>query len=169
MVRDSAEVRGRAKVRPYRVGQLIDTSSADEVRAAIASLTEAWGGIYTPILDVNQPFENIELQARIFDVDALHLEAEGGDLVEKFRRSGWLWGGRGRFGPFASEEGSGRGSSRRARSRWTIRRCCCLDGIRPTRSICSTRRCSVLPQSRSTGRNRRRRRVGAGRVDAGRA
>jgi hypothetical protein len=105
MVRDSAEVRGRAKVRPYRVGQLIDTSSADEVRAAIASLTEAWGGIYTPILDVNQPFENIELQARIFDVDALHLEAEAGDLVEKLRRSGWLWGGRGQFGPFASEDG----------------------------------------------------------------
>lgn len=104
MARDAAEVRGRAKVRPYRVAQLIDTTSADEVRAAVANLTEAWGGIYMPILDVNQPFENIELQARIFDVDALHLEAEEGDLGEELRRSGWLWGGRGQYGPFASED-----------------------------------------------------------------
>jgi hypothetical protein len=106
MARNSAEVRGRAKVRPFRVAQLVDTTSAEEVRAAIANLTVAWGGIYTPIIDVNQPFDDIELQARVFDVDALHLEAEQGELVDQLRRAGWLWGGRGQFGPFApSEEG----------------------------------------------------------------
>lgn len=89
-------------VRPFRVAPVIDTTSADEVRLAITNLTEAWGGIYMPILDVNQPFESIELQARIFDVDALHVQAEGGNLLEELRGSKWLWGGRGEFGPFAS-------------------------------------------------------------------
>jgi hypothetical protein len=106
MARDSAEIRGRARVRPFRVAQLVDTTSAEEVRDAIANLTVAWGGIYTPIIDVNQPLDDIELQARLFDVDALHVEVEKGELVDDLRRSGWLWGGRGRFGPFAaSEEG----------------------------------------------------------------
>lgn len=71
MARDSAEVRGRAKVRPYRVAQLIDTTSADEVRASIANLTDPWGGIYTPDRDVNRPFENIDLQGAAEAVEAV--------------------------------------------------------------------------------------------------
>jgi hypothetical protein len=76
-----------------------------EVRAAISNLTEAWGGVYMPILDVRQSFKDVDLQARIFDVDAVHLEGTEGDLVDELRRTGWLWGGRGDFGPFASEDG----------------------------------------------------------------
>jgi hypothetical protein len=104
MARDSAEVRGHAKVRPFRVAQLVDVTSPDAIRDAIANLTVAWGGFYTPIIDANQPCDDIELQARVFDVDALHLEAEEGELLDQLRRAGWLWRGRGQFGPFAAAE-----------------------------------------------------------------
>lgn len=104
MARDAAEVRGRALVRPFRVAQLVDSNSPEEIRNAIGNLTLAWGGIYTPIIDANLPFDAIELQARLFDVDALHLEAEQGELLEQLRRADWLWRGRGRSGPFAAPE-----------------------------------------------------------------
>ena len=62
-----------------------------------------------PILDGRESFQNVELQARIFDVDAVHSEDAESDLVEELRRTGWLWDGRGRFGAFASEDGYRRG------------------------------------------------------------
>ena len=112
MARESAELRGRAKVRPFRVGQLVDFADPVAVRVAIANLSVSWGGYYTPILDVNQPFDAIELQARVFDLDSLHLEHNEDDgscseLFDKLRSSGWLWRRLGKYGPFTAEAEGG--------------------------------------------------------------
>jgi hypothetical protein len=140
MARDSAEVRGHAKVRPFRVAQLVDVTSPDAIRDAIANLTVAWGGFYTPIIDANQPCDDIELQARVFDVDALHLEAEEGELLDQLRRAGWLWRGRGQFGPFAAAEEGFRAGVLPASA---------LALAQTIRSACSTRLCSAHRRTRS--------------------
>jgi len=96
-------------VRPFRVGQLVDLGDPAAVRAAMANLSLAWGGYYTPILDANQPFDAIELQARVFDLDSLHLEgskdsnSQSNELVDELRRSGWSWRRPGEYGPFAAD------------------------------------------------------------------
>jgi hypothetical protein len=113
MARDSAELRGRAKVRPFRVGQLVDLADPAAVRAAIANLSLAWGGLYTPILDANQPFDAIEFQARVFDLDSLYLEhgqdsnSRSNELFDELRSSGWHWRGHGQHGPFAADAEEG--------------------------------------------------------------
>lgn len=79
----------------------------------MANLSLAWGGYYTPILDANQPFDAIELQARVFDLDSLHLEVsqdsyeQPNELVDELRRSGWSWRRPGEYGPFAAALGEG--------------------------------------------------------------
>lgn len=105
MARDGGELRGRAMVRPLRVGQLIDPTATDEVREAIANLTKAWGGIFAPILDIRHSFDSLDRIARSFDVDALHTEMVVGEVVDRLRGAGWLWRGRADFGPFAVSEG----------------------------------------------------------------
>ncbi|MCK0111909.1 hypothetical protein MWU75_07140 [Ornithinimicrobium sp. F0845] len=115
MARESAELRGRAKVRPFRVGQLVDLADSAAVRAAIVNLSQVWGGYYTPILDVNQPFDAIEFQARVFDLDSLYLEHDEDDegsgssseLFDELLRSGWLWRSLGKYGPFTGEAEDG--------------------------------------------------------------
>lgn len=104
MARESAEIRGRARVRPFRVGQLVDTNDGSATLAAIANLSSTWGGYYTPILDANQTSDDIEHQARVFDVDAIYLELSEGDLYEDLRGRGWLWRGLARYGPFGPGE-----------------------------------------------------------------
>ena len=104
MARNSAELRGRARVRAFRVAQIIDLSSAEAVRTAISKLTQAWGGYYTPIFDARLPFSDIELKARVFDVDALHMEVQDDELREQLSGTDWLWQGTGQFGPFAAAE-----------------------------------------------------------------
>jgi len=103
MVRESAEVRGQAMLRPFRVAKLIDTASVDEVRTAIGELSGVWGGMYIPLFDINRPFVDLEYLARIHDVDAIYLDGMEGELADQLRRSGWDWGGRGPWGPFASD------------------------------------------------------------------
>ena len=101
----TAELRGRALLRPWRIGVLVDTSSATQVRDAIAKLSNVWGGYYMPILDINETETEIGRQGRKFDVDSLHAEAEAPAVEEFLRRSGWGWVGRGPHGPFAEEDG----------------------------------------------------------------
>ena len=101
MMRDMAEVRGRAMVRPFRVAQLIDTSDAKAVRAAFVALTRTWGGIYMPVLDVALSTTQLERRGRELDVDAMYVEGMEGDLPDWLRSSGWGWAGRGDWGPFA--------------------------------------------------------------------
>lgn len=109
MVRDMAEVRGRAMVRPFRVAQLVDTSDAQAVRAAFVALTRAWGGIYMPVLNANLSTAQLEHRSREFDVDALYVESMEGDLAEWLRSTGWGWAGRGEWGPFAQHRAFRRG------------------------------------------------------------
>lgn len=101
MVRDMAEVSGRAMVRPFRVAQLIDTSEASAVRAAFVALTRTWGGIYMPVLNASLSTAQLEHRGREFDVDAMYIEGIESDLAEWLRSSGWGWAGRGDWGPFA--------------------------------------------------------------------
>ncbi len=49
MVQAMGELRGRVMLRPWRVGLLVDTKSAAEVRAAIADMSSVWGGYHMPI------------------------------------------------------------------------------------------------------------------------
>ena len=89
MARDTAEVRGRAMVRPFRVAQLIDTSDSQAVRAAFVSLTRTWGGIYMPVFDATLSTAQLERCGRAFDVDAMYLEGMEGDLADWLRSTGW--------------------------------------------------------------------------------
>lgn len=100
MNRELTEVKCRVTARPFRVGQIVDTSSADAVRQAIANLTRTWGGHYTPILDVNQQFTTVARRARAYDLDAVELDGVS-DLSQSLSDAGWLWRGRGEYGPFA--------------------------------------------------------------------
>lgn len=109
MARDTAEVRGRAMVRPFRVAQLIDTSDSQAVRAAFVSLTRTWGGIYMPVFDATLSTAQLEHCGRAFDVDAMYLEGMEGDLADWLRSTGWGWAGRGEWGPFAQHRAFRRG------------------------------------------------------------
>jgi hypothetical protein len=94
-----AEARGRVSIRPWRVGVLADTSSADAVREAIANLSCVWGGRYMPILDVSAPSEQLEQLGRQYDVDSLYADARDGPLGDLLRKPGWTWRGGGSWGP----------------------------------------------------------------------
>jgi hypothetical protein len=86
------------------VGQLVDPSSTDQVRAAITNLTKAWGGIFSPILDIRLSFESLNHIAENLDVDALHTDIEDDEVVGQLRKTGWLWRGRGPYGPFSTSD-----------------------------------------------------------------
>lgn len=101
MVREAAEIRGRAMVRPYRVAQLVDTTDAFAVREAFVALSRTWGGIYMPIFDSNLPVDELEHLAKGFDVDALWNGATEGVLADWLRESGWGWLGGADWAPFA--------------------------------------------------------------------
>jgi len=115
-------------LRPWRVGVLVDTSDAVQVRSAIADLSSVWGGASMPIFDVNTPLTDLEELGRLFDVDSLYADVSEGALGEFLSRPGWAWRGRGQWGPFASAEGG------------TIR-----TGLLPTRAILDLSSSLVLP------------------------
>ena len=99
-----ASAQGKSMVRPWRVGLLVDTSSRTEVRDAVAMLSSVWGGRFMPILDRNAPIEEIRRQGRVFDVDALYAEDAEGALGDLIREPGWVWQGRGEWGPFVQHK-----------------------------------------------------------------
>lgn len=100
-MRETAEILGRAMVRPYRVAQLVDTTDAVAVREAFVALSRTWGGIYMPIFDSSLPVDELEHLAKGFDVDALWAEGTEGGLAEWLRQSGWGWLGGADWAPFA--------------------------------------------------------------------
>lgn len=104
-----AELQGRTTIRPWRVGVLVDTSSAHAVREIIADLSSVWGGKYMPIIDINIPIEEVERLGEQYDVDCLYADAKEGLLSELLSRPGWKWGYRGPWGPFREEHGFRRG------------------------------------------------------------
>lgn len=98
-----AEARGRVTIRPWRVGQLVDTESAAEVREAIANLSSVWGGMFMPIFDIHRPIETLERLGELHDVDSLYADVEDGPLADFLRSPGWAWRGRGAWGPFGDD------------------------------------------------------------------
>jgi hypothetical protein len=109
MAQEMAEARGRAMIRPWRIGVLADTSSAEAVREAIANLSGVWGGRYMPIFDIRKPTEELEQLGRQYDVDSLYSEVVEGPLGDLMRKPGWTWTGRGPWGPFGEEHGFRKG------------------------------------------------------------
>jgi hypothetical protein len=107
MAPDMAEARGRVMMRPWRVGVVIDTASAVEVRAAIANLSSVWGGVSMPILDKKTPVGELEVAGRLFDVDSLYADEAEGPLAVLLSKPGWTWRGRAQFGPFGGDEDEG--------------------------------------------------------------
>jgi hypothetical protein len=107
MALDTAEARGRVTIRPWRVGVVIDTASAVEVRAAIANLSSVWGGVSMPIFDKKTPVGELEDAGRFFDVDSLYADEGEGPLAELLSKPGWTWRGRAQFGPFGGDEDEG--------------------------------------------------------------
>jgi hypothetical protein len=103
MVQAMGELRGRVMLRPWRVGLLVDTKSAAEVRAAIADMSSVWGGYHMPIFDKNHSIEQLKQLGRLYDVDSLYAEAAEGDLGEFLRSGGWAWGYGGPWGPFRDD------------------------------------------------------------------
>ncbi|SOC57767.1 hypothetical protein [Ornithinimicrobium cerasi] len=109
MAREMAELEGRVTLRPWRLGLLVDTSSATDVREAIAKLSSVWGGIWMPILDVRSSIQSIEATGELYDVDALYSEVTDGLVGELLRKPGWRWEGRASFGAFGGDFGLRRG------------------------------------------------------------
>lgn len=105
MTPETAEARGRVVIRPWRLGVLIDTSSREQVRAAIANLSSVWGGRYMPILDIGTPLGELRALGEELDVDSLYTDVVEGPLGEFLREPGWGWQGRGPRGPFSDEAG----------------------------------------------------------------
>ncbi|MGK3955277.1 hypothetical protein ACLKOZ_03700 [Arthrobacter sp. R4] len=104
---DMAEARGKATIRPWRVGVLIDTGSRTEVREAIANLSSVWGGRSMPIFDKDTPVQRLEALGEMYDVDSLYADTTDGELDEFLRKPGWAWRGRGTWGPFGALEEEG--------------------------------------------------------------
>lgn len=109
MAQEMAEAQGRTVIRPWRVGVLADTSSAEAVRKAIANLSGVWGGRYMPIFDIGAPIEELEQLGRQYDVDSLYADVVEGSLGDLLRKPGWTWCGRGPWGPFGEEHGFRKG------------------------------------------------------------
>lgn len=109
MVLDIAEARGRAMIRPWRVAVLADTSSAATVREAIADLSSVWGGRSMPIFDISSPIAELEQLGNQYDVDSLYADVVDGALGDLLRKPGWVWSGRGEWGPFGEEQGFRKG------------------------------------------------------------
>ncbi len=104
MADDRADIHGRVRTRPWRVGLLIDTTDEDAVRGAIASMSRVWGGRTMPIMDINLPPAQIEEQGELYDVDSLYAENAPRDVQELLRKPGWSWGYGGPWGPFRTDE-----------------------------------------------------------------
>lgn len=102
-------MRGRVTIRPWRVGVMVDTASAEAVREAIANLSGVWGGLYMPIFDIGTPIEEVEKLGRQHDVDSLYADVAVGELGDLLREPGWRWAGRGPWGPFGEEHGFRKG------------------------------------------------------------
>ena len=103
--KSTALYRGRISIRPWRVGVLVDVDDADQVVRAITQLSEVWGGLYMPILDVNADLDTLRAVVRLFDVDSVYAENASKELEEFLRASHLGWRGRGQYGPFGSEGG----------------------------------------------------------------
>jgi len=82
----------------------VNVRSATEVEEAIRSLTNVWGGVFLPILDIDAPLSELRLTARMLDLDSLFAESPAGDLEDLLRIPGYMWRGRGDWGPFADDE-----------------------------------------------------------------
>ena len=104
MTIEMAETRGKAMARPWRVGLLVDTQSPIEIREAIMNLSSVWGGRSMPMLDKNSSTTELEKLGEIFGVDSLYADITEGPLAKFLRTPGWVWQGRGRWGPFGSED-----------------------------------------------------------------
>lgn len=109
MSHEMAEARGRVTLRPWRVGVLIDATSIDQVRKAIAQLSSVWGGRYMPILDLNSPIEELERLARAHDLDSVYTDVDDDTAVELVKRLDRTWRGRGPWGPFGEGDGLRKG------------------------------------------------------------
>lgn len=103
--KSTALYRGRISIRPWSVGILVDVDDADQVIRAITQLSEVWGGLYMPILDVNADLNTLRAAVRLFDVDSAYAENASKELAEFLRTSHLGWRGRGQYGPFGSEGG----------------------------------------------------------------
>lgn len=96
-------------MRPWRVGLLVDTRSAEELRSAMVSLSSVWGGYYMPILDRHADVNTLSRAGDLYQLDSLYAESADGELDELLRSPGWCWRGRGPWGPFKSDAGLRKG------------------------------------------------------------
>lgn len=103
MSQGMAEARGRVKLRPWRTGILVDTTSTDQVRGAIAQLSSVWGGRYMPILDINCSLDELKRLASLYDVDSLYSDVVDRPVGELLDAHGLRWRGQGPWGPFGDE------------------------------------------------------------------
>lgn len=100
---DMGRARATARVRPWKIGLVIDASDKSAVKEAIADLSSVWGGVFMPILDSNLGPEEIVTQASNYGVDALYSEIEDESIKALIRKPGWAWNGKGPAGPFGED------------------------------------------------------------------
>lgn len=86
---------------------LTDVRDPHSVRDAIAHLSGVWGGMSMPILDIEADIPELERLGLQYDVDSLYADVVDGALGEFLRSPGWVWNGRGPWGPFGDEDHGG--------------------------------------------------------------
>tara|TARA_B100000378_G_scaffold236396_1_gene203211 strand:+ start:1122 stop:3764 length:2643 start_codon:yes stop_codon:yes gene_type:complete len=90
---------GKVVLRPWRVGIALDIADPTAVREAIRALSSVWGGIYMPLLNVNDGIDRLKEQGAAFDVDSLYSDIDDEELQTFLRSPGWAWQGYGEYGP----------------------------------------------------------------------
>jgi len=100
----SGRIQGTAKLRPWRLGVLIDTSSLEEVKSTVESLSYVWGGYFCPIFDRTAAEDKLVRLCAIHDVDSLYDNANDDGGTPLAQRPGYLWPA-GFFEPFTSRAG----------------------------------------------------------------
>jgi ribosomal protein S27E len=95
----SGRIRGSIKIRPWRLGVLIDTNSLEEVKRTVEALSAIWGGCYCTLFDRAGSNEHLEQLSAIYSIDSLY-DVKHKTLTSSRRlNSGYEWPS-GFFEPF---------------------------------------------------------------------
>jgi len=115
-VREKAELTGWIDVRPARIGLAL-RPMPDTLLTAADCAVRAWGGVYFPMLRSDDAEAALRF-ARQLDLDAIYPIDEDGESVKLARETGFVWQGRGDWGPF--HEGDSRFGKQLQDTHWVL-------------------------------------------------
>lgn len=101
----SGRIQGTAKVRPWRLGVLVDANSQAEIKRTVEALSGIWGGYYCPLFDRATPENELVRSSAIYDIDSLYDSSDRNPAAGLTQRAGYEWPS-GFFDPLTSIDGS---------------------------------------------------------------